>query len=185
MTASTIDGTPARERRPDQSLSLGNPLDFIAEAHLSMRVKCAELDQIATTLTPGETMVSDMLGYLKDDLSWLLADEDETLLPLVMARAEPEDDMPALIDRLDREHQGILTLLAQVVAGLERVCVTGILTWDLRDDLKTLAQATRRHLILENAVLMPIARTRLTRADLDRLRISMLHRRGWHAVLNR
>jgi hemerythrin-like domain-containing protein len=40
------------------------------------------------------------------------------------------------------------------------------------------ASHSRRHLVLENAIVLPLARARLTRRDLDRMRLAMLHRRG-------
>jgi hemerythrin-like domain-containing protein len=44
--------------------------------------------------------------------------------------------------------------------------------------LTSFAGHVRRHLVAENAILLPIARARLTRADLARLSAHMRARRG-------
>ena len=44
--------------------------------------------------------------------------------------------------------------------------------------LTEFASQTRRHLIVENAIILPIARARLDTDDLDALRLGMLRRRG-------
>jgi hemerythrin-like domain-containing protein len=45
------------------------------------------------------------------------------------------------------------------------------------------AHHARRHLILENAVILPIARARLTEADLNAMKRHMLERRSLKPTL--
>jgi hemerythrin-like domain-containing protein len=48
----------------------------------------------------------------------------------------------------------------------------------VRTRLARFAGHARRHLILENAIILPFARLRLTRHDLETLRLRMMQRRG-------
>ncbi|KPP91379.1 MAG: Hemerythrin HHE cation binding domain [Rhodobacteraceae bacterium HLUCCA08] len=165
---------------PTSPWLLRNPIDFISEDHLRLRTICARIDGLADQPTPDPDAVAALCGYLRNELPLLLADEDDALMPLVLARADPEDDLPRLAQRLDREHDEIARLAGVVAADICGASAVGRLSQAVRDILRELAAATRRHLILENAVLLPLARARLTQRDLDKLRDAMLRRRGLH-----
>ncbi|SMX50791.1 hemerythrin domain-containing protein [Maliponia aquimaris] len=174
---------PADHRTPDGKSPtsvrlLRNPIDFIAEDHLRLRTMCAEMDRLADSTGPESDAVVALLDYLRQELPDLLADEDDDLMPLILKRAEPEDELPRLARRLAREHGEIETHQRSVVAGLVAIADTARVPDRLRDPLRDLAAATRRHLILENAILLPLARVRLRSADLGVLRKAMLRRRG-------
>lgn len=173
----TTDG-----RTPTSVMLLRNPLDFISEDHLRLRTMCAELDRLALTAAIEEPAIAEMLEYLTHELPLLLADEDDDLMPRVLSRAEPEDELPKLVERLEKEHAKIVDYLAAVTSGLSSLTRATHLAHDLRTAMRDLAHATRRHLILENAVLLPLAKARLTESDLDALRSGMLRRRGLEDV---
>ena len=72
-----------------------------------------------------------------------------------------------------------MRFLPQVRAILASCLDTGDdLTPEDRTVLTAFAGHVRRHLVAENAILLPIARARLTRADLRTLSKHMLSRRG-------
>lgn len=165
-------------RTPTGIWLLRNPIDFIAEDHLRLRAMCAEMDRLADGGTFDATELTELRDYLTEELPALLADEDEDLMPLVLERAEPEDELPKLARRLDREHREIDGFLALASAAFQGHVPGTVVASQFQTVLRDLAQATRRHLILENAVLLPLARVRLTDADLIALRKAMLRRRG-------
>lgn len=178
MNTITTDHRSIDGKTPTSVLLLKNPLNFIAEDHLRLRTMCAELDRLTDTTTIEGAAISAMIEYLTHELPLLLSDEDDDLMPLVLARAEQEDELPKLAARLEEEHRKITDLLKAVTTGLSGLALTTSLTDDLRTAMREFTNAARRHVILENAVLLPLARTRLTEDDLHKLRAGMLKRRG-------
>lgn len=165
-------------KSPTSALLLRSPLDFITEDHLRLRAMCAEIDRMADAGVLGAEDVRCLRDYLTHELPALLADEDDALLPFVMLRAEPEDDLPQLVDRLSSEHASIDVLAAKVLEDIEGPATGREASPALRSAMRRLAAVARRHLILENAVLLPLARVRLLEEDMIALRQCMLRRRG-------
>lgn len=178
MNSITISHRTPDGLSPTNLKLLRNPLDFIAEDHLRLRTMCAELDRLATCDVIEQAARDTVVEYLTQELPLLLADEDDDLMPRVHARAEPEDEAPKLFKRLQEEHAQIADLMDCVTAGLKTLQSSQPTPEELSASMRELANASRRHLILENAVLMPLARARLTRIDLVRMRTAMLKRRG-------
>ncbi|MEM1431180.1 MAG: hemerythrin domain-containing protein [Pseudomonadota bacterium] len=169
----TTDGTSATSL-----WLLRNPIDYIAEDHLRLRAMCAEMDRLANSETADRDTAAMLSEYLGQELPLLLADEDDDLLPCLLRRAEPEDELPKLALRLHQEHTEISKHLSVVVIGVDALRPGREVPAALATALHALANATRRHLILENAVLLPLSRARLTKDDLRHLRAAMLKRRG-------
>ncbi len=178
MKSITTDHRSIDGKTPTSVRLLNNPLDFIAEDHLRLRAMCAELDRLAETAAIEGTAISGMIEYLEQELPLLLADEDDDLMPRLLCRAEPEDELPKLAERLEKEHAEIADHLKSVTSGLASLALATSLSDVLRTSMIELANAARRHLILENAVLLPLAKARLTKEDLIALRSAMLKRRG-------
>ena len=169
----TLDG-----RTPTRVELLRSPIDFIAEDHLRLRIMCAEMDRLADAAQPEPDTLADLLDYLTHELPDLLADEDMDLMPLVLQRAKPEDELPRLVGRLAQEHAEIGAHLGEIVDEMAGVSEGAMVPDQLRDTLRRLAHEIRRHLILENAVLLPLARVRLKKRDMAALQQAMLRRRG-------
>ena len=160
-------------QRPD------NPLDQISQEHLRQREVCATLDRLAALKAPDPGLAAGVLPHFDTLLARHVHDEEDDLFPLMRQRSEPGDDINDTLDRLIRKHQVSLELA---------VGVRDILRAMVRDDalpdadgaaaLVGFAAHERRHLIVENAIVLPLARARLTAADLVRLRTRMEQRRG-------
>lgn len=178
MTTITTDHRTVDGKTPTSVLLLRTPLDFILEDHLRLRTQCAEMDRLSETTDIDACAVAALIEYLHYELPLLLADEDDDLMPLLAERALPDDELPKLAKRLENEHDAIAAHVARVESGLARLALHETMPAQLCEDLRALANASRRHLILENAVLLPLARARLTSKDLHRLRGAMLRRRG-------
>lgn len=166
-------------RSPTNPALLGNPLDFIHEDHLREREICAQIDALAGARTPEADAVARILGFLRTELPLHLEDEEEDLFPLLRRRCEPEDEIDKAIERLVSDHRHAGEDTPQVVADLERLgSGESELSEDMRTRLVNFAAHARRHLILENAIILPLARLRLTDHDLETLRLRMMQRRG-------
>lgn len=162
---------------PTDFALLKDPLAFIAEDHLREREVCAVLDRIAGGDSPEQQDVSCVTSFLNKELPLHLADEEEDLFPLMRRCCTPEDEMDRIINRLLLDHQHAVED-TPVVAALLQELQSRALSDEERQLLSRFAAHARRHLILENAVILPIARLRLSETDVESLRLRMAQRRG-------
>lgn len=179
MTSHASEPNRGPSLPPTTSESLENPLDFIQEDHQREREICETLEDLAGSTVPDEHQVTRVLSFLGEGLPLHLEDEELDLFPLVRRRCEPEDEIERAIERLSQDHRHTTADISDVVAVLRELGREGKeITGDERSVLSRYAANTRRHLMLENAVILPFARLRLTAADLETLRLRMLQRRG-------
>lgn len=155
---------------------LQNPLDYIAEDHMREREICAMLDQLAAETSYDPDTGDQIRCFLKYQLPAHLEDEEIDLFPMMLKRCEPEDEIEPVIRELRGDHGHaatdgavILGLLDEPGKGFSaRACA----------QMVAFAKHARRHLIVENAIILPIARARLTPDDLRIMLQHMLERRG-------
>jgi hemerythrin-like domain-containing protein len=162
---------------------LGRPLDFISEDHLRERQICAVIDAIALAAHLDRLSALTVLRFLNEELNVHLRDEAEDLFPLLAKRCTAEDCIESAINRIRIDQNEALRLLPDVRATLADCLDAGSdLSAEGRAMLTSFAGHVRRHLVAENAILLPIARARLTRGDLRRLADHMRSRRGISTV---
>ena len=156
-----------------------NPLDYIAEEHLRQREICAALDRLAVLDPPDVDLAIEVLVHLNTWLPPHIRDEEEDLFPLLRRRAPPGDDINETLNRLGREHVSTTGKMQKLRAILQRM-ITSNTAPKPRDAtiLSEFAAHERRHLIVENAIVLPMARACLTRDDLASLRLRMVQRRS-------
>lgn len=165
-------------RSPTGSAPLGNPLDFIQEDHLREREICTLIDQIAKAEKPDPEDISVVVSFLSHELPPHLADEEHGLIRLLARRCRPDDEIGPVIARLDAERREVRGETPDLLALLNAGRGGGGFGEEDRARLRRYAARVRRQLILEYAIILPFARLRLTRSDLDALRLGMLERRG-------
>lgn len=170
---------------PDRALAapdlrlLKRPLEFILAEHHRQRGLCNLLDRLAEAPAPAPAAAARAAAYIEHDMLTHVIDEEEDLFPLIRRRARPDDDVERVLGLLAREHAEDDRLADVIVAGLRRACAAGgTLPGSLRAALRTFAQRQRRHLAVENAVVMPLAEARLTAGDRLGLARRMAARRG-------
>jgi hemerythrin-like domain-containing protein len=165
--------------KPTSTSLLANPLDFISEDHLRERQVCAMIDGLATADILDRREATTVLRFLNEELNVHLRDEAEDLFPLLARRCTVEDAIEGVIDRIKADQDEAMRLLPEVRAMLAGCLDRGSdLSTKERGVLSRFAGRVRRHLVAENAILLPIARVRLTRADLRSLSKHMRSRRG-------
>ena len=165
--------------KPTSPSLLANPLDFISEDHLRERQICAVIDGLASADALDRQAATTMLRFLNEELNVHLRDEMEDLFPLLARRCTEEDAIEGAIDRIRADQDEAMRLLPEVRAMLAGCLDRGAdLTAKERAVLSRFAGHVRRHLVAENAILLSIARARLTRADLRTLSKHMRTRRG-------
>lgn len=162
-----------------------NPLDQIAGEHLHEREVCAALDQLAQSAPsdpdPDEIrgLAAEVLRHLTTWLPLHIRDEEDDLFPLLRRRSEPGDDINDTLDRLKRDHSHSVDLAGQVQRILHTMVETGAgPSGEMAAVLAGFAAHERRHLIVENAIVLPLARVRLTAQDLALLSGRIMERRS-------
>lgn len=175
-TLATILEIPERHIR--------QPLEWFTAEHYRHRQFCALMHELAQAEEFEPIALAALVEFLRHELGRHLVDEEEDLFPLLRRRALPEDDIGQVLGRLTSEHKGDLAHGHALRAHLER-CIANH-TPPAADPAARLALAAYanqelRHLALENAVVLPLAKLRLTQGDLKSLSRRLAARRGLHA----
>lgn len=164
---------------PDELLS--DPIDWFFAEHQRHRQFCDLMQRASMATTYDEALIRWLLDFVVHELALHVLDEEEDLFPLMRARAQPEDDLGKVLGRLQSEHAKDLTVAAVVRHHLEtclRLRAPIGRNNVRRRALEAFAVQERGHLALENAVVLPIARLRLTERDLLDLSNRLATRRG-------
>lgn len=160
---------------------LSDPIGWFFAEHQRHRKFCDLMQRAAMAPAFDEEVLGWLLDFVVHELALHVLDEEEDLFPLMRARAQPEDDIENLLNRLSGEHAKDLTRAAAVRHHLQ-ACLrqkTPINRNNVRRRaLEAFATQERSHLALENAVALPIARRRLTERDLLELSSRLATRRG-------
>jgi hemerythrin-like domain-containing protein len=165
---------------PPRFALLDDPLEYILADHLRQRVLCAGLRRFADDGFAERSQADAAIGFMEHDLVRHHEDEDENLFPILRRRALAEDDLGVALARLGDDHRRGLRMAADIVTALaaEPGQPKQRLDVQARELMRAYAASEHRHLAVENAVVLPLARIRLTRADLKALSRAMKHRRG-------
>jgi hemerythrin-like domain-containing protein len=171
-----------RAEAPDLPLGLLNdPIDWFLAEHQRHRQFCALMRRASTATVFDEELVSWLLDFVVHELTQHVWDEEQDFFPLLRDRALPEDEVDEVLGRLATEHAKDLGHARVVQQHLE-ACLGQRLPLGRsaarRRALQAFSAQQLRHLALENAVVLPLARLRLTAADLGVLSQKLAARRG-------
>lgn len=169
-------------RTPPPVSQLASPLDFLFGEHFRQRVLCGTLDRIAEEKGGAEGEIAVVLGFLARDFSSHMLDEEEDLFPMLRRRAHPADRIGDVLDELSEEHAFDRLDAAAIVEALAPVGRSQAAVSPTPDNchlFRRFAANERRHLITENAIVLPLARALLKPRDLEELGRRMAARRGW------
>jgi len=162
---------------PSPSNMASDPLDYLMAEHLRQRQFANLLNFIAEGVINRRT-IADAIRFVENDLSEHILDEETSFFPILRPLCVEADKIDDLLGLLAEEHredegesEGILTILRAAGAGSAP-------TEAERERLRLFADHLKRHLALENGVLLPLARARMTPEALQILSQSMLRRRG-------
>lgn len=157
---------------------LRSPLDFLFAEHFRQRILCGMLDEITEEETDDAEEVGAVVDFLTGSLRLHVRDEDEDLFPMLRRRAGKDDRIGELLSDLSEEHVADGIDARTIVAGLS--CLGAAAPGaEFCKLLRRFSANERRHLITENAIVMPMARALLTHRDLEELGRRMAMRRGW------
>ncbi len=158
---------------------LAHPLAYILADHHRQRDLCTALEGLSEQSQPDRACVAQVLQHLETEMTRHHADEEEDLFPLLRARARDED-IERVLTLLTREHRQDEIDTQIIAEGLVdlRERGDGALDLDLCERIRLFVRRQRRHLAVENAIVMPLAEARLGGGDLRLIAENMARRRG-------
>ncbi|MBY0565468.1 MAG: hemerythrin domain-containing protein [Hyphomonadaceae bacterium] len=167
------------ERSPPALLK--EPLEFLFAEHYRHRHMCKVLEYLSIASGFEAGLIASTDDFIRYDLALHVIDEEEDLFPLLRRRCSEEDDIEDVLGRLSADHaldqalaKTVRTLFAQSLEA--RVAPSAVAGGP--QALLQLARQEKSHMALENAVVMPLARRRLTSDDLEALSLRLAARRG-------
>ncbi len=177
--------TPTSSERPRngraRNQAFGRPIEFLFAEHDRQLVVCAALDRLAGDCAAADARdnAAFALGYLERELPLHIADEEESLFPLLKRRADTDDGIDAILAILNDEHAAdhayhrkLLEPLRAIAAG--RAPADAVAFAHMA---RAFSVFQRRHLAWENGTVLPLARKRLTAADQAAMGDAMADRR--------
>ena len=152
MTIEALDTAPPVAQ-------LLSPLEYILSDHFRQRALCQALDQLADGKSLDREQAEAVLRFLRTEFSAHVIDEEEDLFPLLRRRAEPEDDVEGVLGDLSLEHatdkdEADLVDSRRLTDAIDNGG-KGFPAPDAAELLHRFAASERRHLIVENAIVMP------------------------------
>ncbi len=157
-----------------------SPLDFILDDHVRQNEICERLKNLTVEQPIGSAQeAQSLLDFLTHDFAWHAQDEERDLFPALVMRSLPEDRIEDVLLQLAAEHELDDELVGYIVSDLEMIAhgtKTEVPT-RMVINVRAFAELQQRHLAWENRIVMPLARERLTAADLETMGRSMAARR--------
>lgn len=160
---------------------VASPLDWLFAEHYRQRQLCQAIDEAASLMHAPVSLLAEIVGFLRHDLPLHVLDEEEDLFPLLRRRCLAEDDINRVLGLLSSDHHAEVASAARLADRLEVLLNSGGAPSQMPDLVRSMhnfTQRERRHIALENAVVLPIARLRLTPRDLTGLSRRLAARRG-------
>jgi len=173
MTTTEIEAIPLH--------LLAEPIEWFFAEHYRHRQACKLIEDVAAAMVFDRPRLVELVDFLEHDLPLHVIDEEEDFFPLLRRRCEPEDDVERVLGMLSAEHRNDV-VQAHAVRDHLRSCLASARAPGLdpaqRRAMIAFATQERRHLGLENAIVLPIARLRLSPDDLTTLGRRLAARRG-------
>lgn len=159
---------------------LSQPLEFIHVEHLRHRELCQAAEELADADAFDDQLATAIVSFLENDMALHVIDEEEDLFPILRRRLKPSDEAGRVIGLLSGEHAADEALSREIASGLKSAIAARAsrLPKAVGNALLAFADRQRRHLSIENAILLPLAARRLSKRDLDQMARRMAARRG-------
>lgn len=180
-TPSPYDDDRMWENDPNTGWVNRNALDIIEHEHHLQAQICDSLELIADGLPDGadRRLCAQVACALREELPLHHRDEECGLFPLIEERALPGDGITEILARLAMEHATDESFASELLESLDTLSEGGKLK---NPDMvgymfRSFFESYRRHLHWENAVVLPLARSRLRPQDIAKLEEAMARNR--------
>lgn len=175
----SVSGVTTR-LRPLPVMLLDDPLEYLAADHTRNRIVTSAVARFGEGRAVRREEAIAVAGFLARDLGLHHLDEEEDLFPCLRKRSLPGDDLDPILERLEEDHKRSASIVSKIVEALSAPDSNDTVSLG-RTTCKamlTYADQKRRHLAIENAVVLVLARIRLTPKDLSVMSRHMKLRRG-------
>ena len=152
-----------------------SPLEFLLDEHMRQRALFGLLCDLSVGDLHEAAHVEAAIGFLKSDFVLHVLDEEEDLFPLLRRRMADDIQLEHLLEDLSSEHTRDKEIARLIVTGLNE---STPFSEEFCQMLRNFVSAERRHLIVENAIVIPLARASLSSTDLMMIGTHMAARRG-------
>lgn len=160
---------------------LCEPLVWFFAEHYRHRDVCKRLLSMSESVEFDAETYNAVRSFLENDLPVHIIDEEDDLFPLLRRRCEPDDQIEKVLGMLSGEHANDMHDATAVCALVDKAIAEkrGLAVFSETPDIvPPFCQSQQRHIAVENAVVLPIARLRLTEDDLKSLGRRLAARRG-------
>jgi hypothetical protein len=157
----------------DLALLRASPFDWLALEYDRLKWACVRLQ---ATVFDNDLRVSTVISWLKSDIRLQIAQERDELIPFLLARTEPDDDVSAFVERLQKSYSLAESQIEHLLAFTAN---KSLVPMSLRDDILHLAACERQHLALFSAIGLPLLRLRTPTNELGLLSDRLASGRGW------
>lgn len=159
--------------RQPQLANCSDPLDLILQEHDTHQSWCNLLEEIADTLPDSvdQKKAHRAVEILKYDLPLHHSIEEKALFPVLMKYAASDDNVGEIVAHLNEEHVVDESFAEELIEFLE-VLANGKLLEDANMFgymLRGFFENYRRHIMWENSIVLPLARSRVTAEGLREL----------------
>jgi len=162
-------------QRPN--ISIDNPLHIIEAEHARQLVLLTTLGKTIEADDTAEMtrLASTLLDFFKHELAAHMELEEKALFPLLKEKCHPSDDLNMILGQLSYEHSLDRDLVEFLVADLEKIAHGHHSAIPSRFYINAQAfiETQRRHINWENQIVLPLARKRLNKDDLQQLKRQM------------
>ena len=165
---------------PPSSL-LEDPIEYIFADHFRQRTLCSVLHEIADGDAPDKKLIMAAIKFLQGDFGLHIRDEEQDLFPTLKKCASDDEELNDVLEQLSQEHEDDRIDAERIVESLQYYMLEsseGAADEELQGLLRRFADNENQHLMTENAIVLPIARSTLMASDLKELSGKMARRRG-------
>ncbi len=166
--------------RPLSALPV-DPIAWLSAENARHRQLCDTLVQTVSMQTVAPALLRRLAAALMTDEALHVADEADDLFPRLRQRAEVNDDIKRVLGILTADHDAQKAAVRDLQLALVGAANAGTAPAECPGLAAMIGQFVaheRRHSALVNAVLLPIARLRLTPDDQQDMTRSMTARRS-------
>jgi hypothetical protein len=155
-----------------------SPLDMLVARRLNLAGFCGILKALPSgSPALGRTLAPGFASFLARDYPALIVEEEEGLLPCLNQRLLLGDSLDDILRQLGDEHRQDVAHAKLLATRCDDFATEVDTDWpELCESLSDFADRQRRHLVWEDATILPIARDRLLSDDMRQWRCDMERR---------
>jgi len=145
-----------------------SPLDMLVARRMNLAAFCGILKALPSgSATLGRTLAPSLASFLSRDYPALIVEEEEGLLPCLNRRLLLGDNLDDILRQLGDEHRQDVAHAKLLATRCDDFASEVDADWpELCEALSDFADRQRRHLVWEDATILPIARDRLLADDM-------------------